>query len=60
MFHEIQQLKRRVQFKLHIKWIFFIDKIKTFVRTGIPYPLKNSDSFMENLIKVIKNYCKFG
>jgi len=40
--------------------LFFIKKLDTLSQKGINYSLKNSDTFMENLIKLIKLYCRYG
>lgn len=39
---------------------YFIEKLKEFITYGTPFSLKNSDSYMENLIKLIRSYAKYG
>jgi hypothetical protein len=39
---------------------YFLNRLIEYNNNGIPYPLKNCDALIEELIKVIKLYCRYG
>ena len=61
----LKALNRLQEFKITVSHLkvdnsYFLAVLKEQMESGLKFPLKNADSYMEELIKVIRNFTKYG